>query len=268
MSPSPLMTKMKSTAELPESDTGGQRAQRYLLSAVAVTGVAALMCASLFALSLYHLMALKAEVASLKMDLLKKREWATNEPLGANRQEVDEDEIHDTSHRDVPQAQTRQKDRVRRSRDFNNKTVLQACLHMIADNSRSTFQKDMQTAIPWHQGLRRGPALEHEQESNAIVVREAGYFFVYSQVYYMDRTFAMGHVIIRKKAGIVGNELRIVNLFHCIQHMNEDYPFNTCYTAGIAKLEQEDSIELLIPRPSANVSLDGDSTFFGAIKLA
>ncbi|RXM32728.1 Tumor necrosis factor ligand superfamily member 13B [Acipenser ruthenus] len=88
-----------------------------------------------------------------------------------------------------------------------------------------------------------------------------------AQVYYKDKIYAMGHIIVRKKASIVGDELQNVNLFRCIQNMNEDFPFNTCYTAGIAKLEEGDSIELLIPRQSAVVSLDGDSTFFGAIKL-
>ena len=38
--------------------------------------------------------------------------------------------------------------------------------------------------------------------------------------------------------------------------------------SGIVKLEEGDYLELLIPRPTANVSLEGDSTFLGAFKLA
>ncbi|KAG9327897.1 hypothetical protein JZ751_018394 [Albula glossodonta] len=77
----------------------------------------------------------------------------------------------------------------------------------------------------------------------------------------------MGHIIIRRKKNIVGDELQDVTLFRCIQNMNMQFPYNTCYTAGIVKLEEGDRVELLIPRKSAHISLDGDSTFFGAIKL-
>ncbi len=38
-------------------------------------------------------------------------------------------------------------------------------------------------------------------------------------------------------------------------------------SSGIVKLEVGDHLELLIPRPTADVSLDGDSTFLGAVKL-
>jgi hypothetical protein len=119
------------------------------------------------------------------------------------------------------------------------------------------------------------------------------------QVYYMDTTFAMGHVVIRKKRNVVGDEAQHVTLFRCIQNMNPIYPYNTCYTGGesvfvaactfvcvhacvcvlflsvltvfsigIVKLEVGDSVELLIPRSTAKVSLDGDSTFLGAVRLA
>uniref|UniRef100_A0A8C9VZD2 TNF superfamily member 13b n=1 Tax=Scleropages formosus TaxID=113540 RepID=A0A8C9VZD2_SCLFO len=86
-------------------------------------------------------------------------------------------------------------------------------------------------------------------------------------VYYTDKTFAMGHFVIRRKQNVVGDELQEVILFRCIQTMNPIFPYNTCYTAGVVKLEVGDRVELLIPRQSANVSLDGDSTFLGAIKL-
>lgn len=119
------------------------------------------------------------------------------------------------------------------------------------------------------------------------------------QVYYMDTTFAMGHVVIMKKRNVVGDEAQHVTLFRCIQNMNPVYPYNTCYTGGecvfvgactfvcvhacvcvlflsvltvfsigIVKLEVGDSVELLIPRSTAKVSLDGDSTFLGAVRLA
>lgn len=56
--------------------------------------------------------------------------------------------------------------------------------------------------------------------------------FCHAQVYYIDTTFAMGHVVIRRKRTVVGDEIPDVILFRCIQNMNPVYPFNTCYTGG------------------------------------
>lgn len=42
------------------------------------------------------------------------------------------------------------------------------------------FALEPYTGIPWQAGLRRGSALE--AESDSILVREEGYYFVYSQV--------------------------------------------------------------------------------------
>lgn len=52
----------------------------------------------------------------------------------------------------------------------------------------------------------------------------------------MDTTFAMGHFIVRKKQNIVGDELKKVILFRCVQNMDPDFPYNTCYTGGIPKM--------------------------------
>lgn len=99
------------------------------------------------------------------------------------------------------------------------------------------------------------------------MVKETGYFFIYGQVLYTDNTFAMGHLIQRKKVHVFGDELSLVTLFRCIQNMPETLPNNSCYSAGIAKLEEGDELQLAIPREDAKISRDGDGTFFGALKL-
>lgn len=48
----------------------------------------------------------------------------------------------------------------------------------------------------------------------------------------MDSMFAMGHVVIRRKRNVVGDDPQYVVLFRCIQTMNPVYPYNTCYTGG------------------------------------
>ncbi|XP_048875821.1 tumor necrosis factor ligand superfamily member 13B [Brienomyrus brachyistius] len=146
------------------------------------------------------------------------------------------------------------------------KPVFQPCLQMIADSQRSgTLKDDTYTAIPWLVGLKRGDALK--EDKNTILVTERGLYFVYGQVYYMDKTFAMGHVINHIKQENVGNQPQIIPLFRCIQNMNQDYPYNTCYTAGVVMLEAGDRVELLIPRQTANISLSGEDTFFGIMGL-
>lgn len=53
-------------------------------------------------------------------------------------------------------------------------------------------------------------------------------------MFYTDSTFTMGHVVIRRKRNIVGDECQHVTLFRCIQYMDPIHSFNTCYTGGEA----------------------------------
>ncbi|NXB91978.1 TN13B factor, partial [Pteruthius melanotis] len=108
--------------------------------------------------------------------------------------------------------------------------VLQACLQLIADSKSDIQQKGKNTIVPWLLSFKRGTALE--EQGNKIVIKETGYFFIYGQVLYTDTTFAMGHLIQRKKAHVFGDDLSLVTLFRCIQNMPQSYPNNSCYTAG------------------------------------
>ncbi|KAK2500195.1 hypothetical protein MC885_003902 [Smutsia gigantea] len=156
-------------------------------------------------------------------------------------------------------------------------TVTQDCLQLIADSDTPTIRKGAHTFVPWLLSFKRGRALE--EKGNKILVKETGYFFIYGQVLYTDNTFAMGHLIQRKKVHVFGDELSLVTLFRCIQNMPETLPNNSCYSAeplkvpvnhsfpGIAKLEEGDELQLAIPREDAQISRDGDGTFFGALKL-
>lgn len=144
-------------------------------------------------------------------------------------------------------------------------SVIQDCLQLIADSDTPTIRKGSYTFVPWLLSFKRGRALEEKE--NKILVKETGYFFIYGQVLYTDNTFAMGHLIQRKKVHVFGDELSLVTLFRCIQNMPETLPNNSCYSAGIAKLEEGDELQLAIPREDAKIARDGDGTFFGALKL-
>ncbi|XP_062259196.1 tumor necrosis factor ligand superfamily member 13B isoform X2 [Platichthys flesus] len=236
-------------------ETGGGRLSWpiFLLTLAAVTS------SSLSALSLYQLIALRAEVEGLRAEVGRRREEGQEvNPVGQSENISSTRSGRETIHQQPAFTLIRR----RRLVAAAETSVSQPCLQLLANNSRKTFRK----GIPWQAGLRRGSALETDGDS--ILVREEGFFFVYSQVYYMDSTFAMGHVVIRRKRNVVGDEPQYVILFRCIQTMNPVYPYNTCYTGGIVKLEVGDHLELLIPRSTASVSLDGDATFLGAVKLA
>ncbi|KTF87784.1 hypothetical protein cypCar_00028528 [Cyprinus carpio] len=212
---------------MPAEDVGPGRGERRRLPWLfLVLVIAAITSSSLSVISLYHVLALQAEVEGLRAEVVRRRE----EQSGTHQQEEEES-----------------KERIEYG-TFNE------------------FALEICTAIPWQVGLKRGTALEEEQ--GTILIKEEGFFFIYSQVYYTDSTFAMGHIVIRIKKNVVGDESQHVVLFRCIQSMNRVNHFNTCYTGGLVKLDSGDRLELLIPRTHANISLDGDSTFLGAIKLA
>ncbi|XP_029113931.1 tumor necrosis factor ligand superfamily member 13B-like [Scleropages formosus] len=255
--------------------------QQRLPWALLLLTLAAITSWSLSVISLYHILTLKAEVAGLRAELGRRREeqrsmsvqrqgGPSQEPQTSKAKEVrleppSSKMSRKASGNSLPELHLTYNRKKRGVTQTSEEKVLQPCLQMMANSKKETTFQDEHTVIPWQVGLRRGTALE--ESNNTILVKEEGFYFVYSQVYYTDKTFAMGHFVIRRKQNVVGDELQEVILFRCIQTMNPIFPYNTCYTAGVVKLEVGDRVELLIPRQSANVSLDGDSTFLGAIKL-
>ncbi|XP_049992827.1 tumor necrosis factor ligand superfamily member 13B isoform X1 [Alexandromys fortis] len=222
----------------------------------------ALLSSSLTVMSLYRFAALQADLMSLRAELQRYRAAAApaapgapGAPAGAKLLAPAAARAHNSSfgHRN------------RRSFESPEETVTQDCLQLIADSATPTIRKGSYTFVPWLLSFKRGSALEERE--NKIVVKQTGYFFIYSQVLYTDTIFAMGHLIQRKKVHVFGDELSLVTLFRCIQNMPRTLPNNSCYSAGIARLEEGDEIQLAIPRENAQISRDGDGTFFGALKL-
>ncbi|KAG9271942.1 tumor necrosis factor ligand superfamily member 13B-like [Astyanax mexicanus] len=122
------------------------------------------------------------------------------------------------------------------------------------------------TVIPWAVALQHGTALA--MMNNKIIVKEDGYFMMYSQVLFLNPSTVMGHEITRKTSGVSGRNHRVTSLFRCLQEMPEENAVNTCYTAGIARLHSQDELELVVPdRSEAQIAMDTESTFFGVIQL-
>nr|CCD04084.1 B-cell activating factor [Squalus acanthias] len=271
---------------------------KCLIYSAFILALTALVSAYVAAVALHHVLVLKAEISSMKQELgtykfqldhleALTKGLSTNWSSSANQvSEFLKKRLHSG------EKPRKEKTKFRGGRSLPEQ-VQQSCVQLIATRDRRPLVKandcpkcmpgrpestcrverrsvsnqngKQETTVPWILSLIKGSALD--KKDNKILVKEAGYFLVYSQVWYKDNTFTMGHFIQRKKASSVGNEPRIVILFRCIQNMSARCPNNSCFTAGIAKLEVEDELELVIPRIQAQIALNGDGTFFGAIKL-
>uniref|UniRef100_A0A8C2TYI6 TNF superfamily member 13b n=1 Tax=Coturnix japonica TaxID=93934 RepID=A0A8C2TYI6_COTJA len=284
--------QQKDTASSPSGPPGAASGTTGLFS-VTFLWLAMLLSSCLAAVSLYHAITLKTELEALRSELIyrvRARSPLEQPPVSPGDKKAG---APVSSFLQVSAAGARQENRLpgpypaesfqkeiwdgsrnrgRRSVVHTEETdqspiyssaspassvlMLQACLQLIADSKSDIQQKDDSSIVPWLLSFKRGTALE--EQGNKIVIKETGYFFIYGQVLYTDTTFAMGHLIQRKKAHVFGDDLSLVTLFRCIQNMPQSYPNNSCYTAGIAKLEEGDELQLTIPRRRAKISLDGD----------
>ncbi|XP_067828298.1 tumor necrosis factor ligand superfamily member 13-like isoform X3 [Heptranchias perlo] len=156
----------------------------------------------------------------------------------------------------------RQALRVERDSEGNRKqkrTRRSSFIHLVPSSYRSQGES---TIIHWQKTLHTGESFE--QNNSTIGIKGNGYYFIYTQVLYQDQTFVMGHVVKRKERGRQKDE---ETLLRCTQNMPDTQPFNTCYSAGIYRLQRGDIIELVIPRSSANIIMEKDSTFMGLLKV-
>ncbi|XP_017357216.1 tumor necrosis factor ligand superfamily member 13B [Cebus imitator] len=237
---------------------------------LAATLLLALLSCCLTVVSFYQVAALQGDLASLRAELQGHHSEQLPAGAGAPKATVEEAPAVTAGLKifEAPapgEGNPSQSSRKKRAVQDPEETVTQDCLQLIADSETPTIQKGSYTFIPWLLSFKRGSALEEKE--NKILVKETGYFFIYGQVLYTDKTYSMGHLIQRKKVHVFGDELSLVTLFRCIQNMPETQPNNSCYSAGIAKLEEGDELQLAIPRENAQILLDGDATFFGAFKL-
>ncbi|CAJ0937232.1 unnamed protein product [Ranitomeya imitator] len=85
------------------------------------------------------------------------------------------------------------------------------------------------TEISWKVSLQEGKSLESEGKS--VQVKHSGIYSIYSQVFYTDTTYTMGHIVLQQTDGdSKGSNI----LLRCVQSMPGDksLAFNTCYTSA------------------------------------
>lgn len=148
---------------------------------------------------------------------------------------------------------------VKKKRHTGNRSLL----HLVPQSIYSNDSQD-RTEISWKVSLQEGKALEAEGKS--VQVKHSGIYSIYSQVFYTDTTYAMGHIILRKTDG---NSEDSDILLRCVQSMPEKktLAFNTCYTSGVFRLRKGQTITLVIPRMNASIEISSQDTFLGIVKL-
>ncbi|XP_043932040.1 tumor necrosis factor ligand superfamily member 13-like, partial [Protopterus annectens] len=136
-------------------------------------------------------------------------------------------------------------------------------LHLIPAAYSTNEMLDL-TEVIWKKSAGQGQCFEHHGKS--VVMKENGFYFIYSQVLFHDITFTMGQLMMRT---IPSKENKTQILFKCVQSMSawEAYSHNSCYSAGVYELQKEDVIQLLIPRFNATVDMSSHATFMGIMKL-
>ncbi|XP_066570841.1 tumor necrosis factor ligand superfamily member 13B isoform X2 [Amia ocellicauda] len=155
---------------------------------------------------------------------------------------------------------------LRPKRELNAFERQHSFLQLNARRNEKPIRRGNVISIPWTVAVQRGEAVS--VQDNKIIVQQDSYYMVYGQVLFLNPDSVMGHLIQRRKSSVSGTEPRFTDLLLCLQEMPKNRSVNSCYTAGIVKLDQDDQLDLVIPdRPQAEISLEADSTFFGIIQL-
>ncbi|XP_026111006.1 tumor necrosis factor ligand superfamily member 13-like [Carassius auratus] len=133
-------------------------------------------------------------------------------------------------------------------------------LHLVPVSSQSYNDGDI-TVLSWAAEQSRGQGLQ--VSADIVTVETEGTYFIYSQVLYKDTTWIMGHVITKRFKGAE------TKLMKCLKSMpsNISQPLNTCYTAGIYFLESGSTLQLSVPRKSAELILTAHATFMGLFNI-
>ncbi|KAM9849736.1 tumor necrosis factor ligand superfamily member 13B-like [Aulostomus maculatus] len=137
-------------------------------------------------------------------------------------------------------------------------------LQLRAKTNKQPSRRGNITTIPWTVSVQQGNAISVKE--NRIVIQEDGYYLVFGQVLFTSPSIVMGHII--RSWGSSESGAGSTERLRCLQQMPEKSPANTCYTAGVVQLDQNEELELVIPnRPEALISTEAEWTFFGVILL-
>nr|DBA29868.1 TPA: hypothetical protein GDO54_005920 [Pyxicephalus adspersus] len=191
---------------------------------------------------------------SIHLDSLQKELSLIHKSRGASR-------LQARKYCDTPmcQRQKREVPGARKKRHNGNRSFL----HLVAESVSSTDSVD-RTDIYWKTSLQEGRSLEVQGRS--VKVKHSGIYSIYSQVFYRDVTFTMGHLVLRKSDDGSGDSEILLS---CVQSMpkEDELAYNTCYTSGVFRLRKGNTITLEIPRRNATLDTHRQATFLGFIKL-
>nr|CAI5824580.1 unnamed protein product [Callosobruchus analis] len=93
-----------------------------------------------------------------------------------------------------------------------------------------------------------------------LTVKEAGLFFIYSQIYYLDEHDIIGYKVFRNNDVILQCTITV----HTTERRMKG---NTCYTAGMEYLHEGDTISIENVYDGRYSLFEPGKSFFGIIKL-
>jgi len=125
--------------------------------------------------------------------------------------------------------------------------VLCLCL----DTSRSVTK--------WRVSRRQSRgSIQYHGATGAIVIARAGFYYVYSQMFYCDIDIpVMGHIITVNKKPY----LKSLSSTHASDHQRK---YNTNYNGALVRLSAGDTLSLKVIAKGVTYYMHRDSSFFGA----
>ncbi|XP_048461384.1 uncharacterized protein LOC109914226 isoform X2 [Rhincodon typus] len=232
-------------------DTRTRSTSRGLIGTIVVLFFAVLCCLSLLVMLLQQIRDLRSELAKVhkQLNVFSKRARVNLEDDSVEHEQEMEDLSENLKNSYNAKSQIKEQLTGLNEKSYDLRSIsrkrrdVRSCerqisfLQLIPNARKSIILQEDSTFIPWIVASKKGEALK--AISNKIVVRESGYYTVYSQVLYYDNCMAMGHVVQKRKANVVGNEQSVLTLFRCIQNMPNSSASNTCFTAGLSTIYKE-----------------------------
>ncbi|KAL9963484.1 hypothetical protein ACROYT_G026995 [Oculina patagonica] len=134
--------------------------------------------------------------------------------------------------------------------------LISESIHLVG-KGKQTKQAHRHLITNWSVRHRLGSILYHES-TGTVEIKRAGYYFIYSQMYYYDGdTLQMAHNT------YINNEIVMESLASVI---NQTKKYNTKYHGGVFLLRVNDTISVRVPYTS-RYNMDSLKSFFGAFLI-
>jgi hypothetical protein len=117
-----------------------------------------------------------------------------------------------------------------------------------------------QSISAWKVSQRQG-SIQYHQPLGAIVVAKPGLYFIYSQMYYHDKTTPiMGHYTCINNIKVLESIGSVINDSH--------RRYSTKYHGGMFRLKQNDRIQIRVPFTHKQYFMDATTSYLGTYRIS